>query len=306
MGRQNENTIVAPPSSVVQVDSSSETSNSDNTVPTTCAGVLTLMDKITDTLKTNPAGVTPLITALSAIEKPLATPCSAEDIKTLTTKINTAKSTADTAVREQTKLKAAATEKYNIANDKVISLNEQIAAQGGSTIAAGSAAPTVAAGADSSATTAAGADSGATTAAGADSDATTAAGSAAAGGKVCDFPKDVTGQLYTIPDIKTNEAGTLKFVFEKPKAGSISMKIVDQPGIIWLCSDSSSSSSSSSSSGSATGEHQCVSLNSVPAGTYIVEVSSGVATAKDFTPWTTPPLLTTFYVGEIDYCTTTA
>merc|ERR1712032_1110986 len=104
--------------------------------------------------------------------------------------------------------------------------------------------------------------------------------------------------------------GTLKFVFEKPKAGSISMKIVDQPGIIWLCldssSDSSSSSSSSSSSGSATGEHQCVSLNSVPAGTYIVEVSSGVATAKDFTPWTTPPLLTTFYVGEIDYCTTMA
>merc|ERR1712032_1692031 len=104
--------------------------------------------------------------------------------------------------------------------------------------------------------------------------------------------------------------GTLKFVFEKPKAGSISMKIVDQPGIIWLCldssSDSSSSSSSSSSSGSATGEHQCVSLNSVPAGTYIVEVSSGVATAKDFTPWTTPPLLTTFYVGEIDYCTTAA
>merc|ERR1712032_915856 len=298
------------------------TSSSANTVPTTCAGVLTLMDKITDTLKTNPAGVTPLITALSAIEKPLATPCSADEIKTLTTKINTAKSTADTAVREQTKLKAAATEKYNTANDKVISLNEQIAAQGGSTIAAGSAAPTVAAGADSSATTAAGADSdattaagadsgamtaagadsGATTAAGADSGATTAAGSAAAGGKVCDFPKDVTGQLYTIPDIKTNEAGTLKFVFEKPKAGSISMKIVDQPGIIWLCLDSSSGSSS----GSATGEHQCVSLNSVPAGTYIVEVSSGVATAKDFTPWTTPPLLTSFYVGEIDYCTTTA
>merc|ERR1712032_1377303 len=125
------------------------------------------------------------------------------------------------------------------------------------------------------ATTAAGADSGATTAAGADSDATTAAGSAAAGGKVCDFPKDVTGQLYTIPDIKTNEAGTLKFVFEKPKAGSISMKIMDQPTIVWSCSDSSSSSSSSSSS--ATEKHECVSLNSVPAGTYTVEVSSGDA-----------------------------
>ena len=140
--------------------------------------------------------------------------------------------------------------------------------------------------------------------------ATTGAGSGAAGGKACDFPKDVTGQLYTIPDIKTNEAGTLKFVFEKPKAGSISMKIVDQPTIIWSCSDSSSSSSSSSSSGSSSGsateKHEYVSLNSVPAGTYIVEVSSGEATAKDFTPWTTPPLLTTFYIGDTDHCTPAA
>ena len=86
------------------------------------------------------------------------------------------------------------------------------------------------------------------------------------------------------------------------------MKIVDQPGIIWSCSDSSSSSSSSSgsSSGSATEKHEYVSLNSVPAGTYTVEMSSGDAAAKDYTPWTTPPLLTTFYVGEIDYCTPAA
>merc|ERR1712055_1202877 len=175
-------------------------------------------------------------------------------------------------------------------------------ADSGATTAAGAdSGATTAAGVDSGATTAAGADSGATTAAGADSDATTAAGSAAAGGKVCDFPKDVTGQLYTIPDIKTNEAGTLKFVFEKPKAGSISMKIVDQPGILWLCSDSSSSS------GSATEKHECVSIiNPVPAGTYTLEVSSGDANADDYTPWTTPPLLTTFYVGDIDYCTTAA
>merc|ERR1712032_1160452 len=138
----------------------------------------TLMDDITDTLKTNPAGVTPLITALSAIEKPLTTPCTDEEVETLTTKRNTAKSTADTAVEEQTKLKAAATEKYNTANDKLIALNKQIAAQGGSTIPAGTAAPTVAtmSGADSGPTTAAGADSGPTTAAGADSGPTTAAG----------------------------------------------------------------------------------------------------------------------------------
>merc|ERR1712172_427907 len=103
------------------------------------------MDDITETLTNNPAGVTPLMTALSAIKTPLAEPCSADDITQLTTKKNTAKTTADSAVKEQEKLKAAATEKYKTANDKLISLNEQIAAQGGSAVLAGNAAPTVAA-----------------------------------------------------------------------------------------------------------------------------------------------------------------
>merc|ERR1719391_1739168 len=49
-------------------------------VPTTCASVLILMDDITTTLSSNPAGVTPLITALLAITTPLAEPCSADDI----------------------------------------------------------------------------------------------------------------------------------------------------------------------------------------------------------------------------------
>ena len=144
--RQNENIIVTAAGVALQVDSSSDTvtSSSAYPVPTTCASLLKLMDEITDTLTNDPAGVTPLMTALEAIETPLATPCSADDITKLTTKKNTAKSTADTAVEEQTKLKAAATEKYNTANDKLISLNKQIAAQGGKTIAAGTAAPTVA------------------------------------------------------------------------------------------------------------------------------------------------------------------
>merc|ERR1712212_1368956 len=193
------------------------------------------MDEITDTLTNDPAGVTPLMTALEAIETPLATPCSADDITKLTTKKNTAKSTADTAVEEQTKLKAAATEKYNTANDKLISLNKQIDAQGGKTIAAGTAAPTVATISSGSGTPDASATvSGATTATPTRAPASSStAGTAGAGGKVCDFPKDVTGQVYSIPNIKTNEAGTLKFVFEKPEAGSISMKIVAQPLISW-------------------------------------------------------------------------
>merc|ERR1712181_182094 len=111
-------------------------------------------------------------------------------------------------------------------------------AQGGSAIVAGTEAPGAvtgapeatgavtgapeATGAVTGAPEATGAFTGAPEATGAVTGETTAAGSAEAGGKVCNFPKDVTGQLYTIPDIKTNEAGTLKFVFEKPKAGSIS------------------------------------------------------------------------------------
>jgi len=60
----------------------------------------------------------------------------------LDTKKDAAKSTAEDAVATQTNLKAAATEEYNTANEEIISLNAQIADGGGSTIAAGTAAPT--------------------------------------------------------------------------------------------------------------------------------------------------------------------
>jgi hypothetical protein len=96
-------------------------------VPTTCTSVLTLMDDITNTLTNNPASVTPLITALLAIATPLATPCTTDDISSLNSKKDAAKSTADEAVAKQTNLKAAATEKYNTANEEVKSLNAQIA-----------------------------------------------------------------------------------------------------------------------------------------------------------------------------------
>merc|ERR1712192_377791 len=113
---ENNNNIVAPAGADVQIDqqssSSSVTASSARDVPTTCTSLLKLMDDITETLTNNPAGVTPLMTALSAIKTPLAEPCSADDITQLTTKKNTAKTTADSAVKEQEKLKAAATEKY--------------------------------------------------------------------------------------------------------------------------------------------------------------------------------------------------
>merc|ERR1712032_1302974 len=81
---------------------------------------------------------------MGAITTPLAAPCSDDDFNSLNSKKDAAKSTADDAVAKQTNLKAAATDDYNAANEEIISLNAQIAEAGGSTIAAGTAAPTVA------------------------------------------------------------------------------------------------------------------------------------------------------------------
>merc|ERR1711971_1154236 len=84
---ENNNNIVAPAGADVQIDqqssSSSVTASSARDVPTTCTSLLKLMDDITETLTNNPAGVTPLMTALSAIKTPLAEPCSADDITQL-------------------------------------------------------------------------------------------------------------------------------------------------------------------------------------------------------------------------------
>merc|ERR1711936_203643 len=113
-------------------------------VPTTCTEVFTLMDDIATTLANNPAGVTPLITALTAIDTPLDTPCSSDDVASLGEKASAAKDTANAAVAEQTNLKAAAAEAYNAANEELMAINEAIFNGGGTTIPAGTAAPTFA------------------------------------------------------------------------------------------------------------------------------------------------------------------
>merc|ERR1711936_348086 len=113
-------------------------------VPTTCSEVFTLMDDIATTLADNPAGVTPLITALTAIRTPLDTPCTLDDVTSLGDKASAAKETANAAVAEQTNLKAAAAEAYNAANEELMAINEAIFNGGGTTIPAGTAAPTFA------------------------------------------------------------------------------------------------------------------------------------------------------------------
>ena len=112
----------------IQINPSSQTvtSSSPYPVPTTCATLKALMDDITGTLKDSPADVRPMIDALKAIKKPLAEPCSQDDISQLETKKNTAKESATAAVEKQTKIKEAANEKLKAANEKLQSLNEQI------------------------------------------------------------------------------------------------------------------------------------------------------------------------------------
>ena len=146
--RQNTNTIDAPPGTNIEVQSTSQTSNDNNAppgsnvqpesssgtltsssnypVPTTCANLKALMDDITGALKGNPADVRPMIDALKAIKKPLAEPCSQDDISQLETKRTTAKAAALDAIIKQDEIQKAAFKKLKAANEKLDSLNEQL------------------------------------------------------------------------------------------------------------------------------------------------------------------------------------
>ena len=146
--RQNTNTIDAPPGTDVSIQSTSQTSNDNNAppgsnvqpesssgpvtssstypAPTTCANLKALMDDITGALKGNPADVRPMIDALKAIKKPLAEPCSQDDISQLETKRTTAKAAALDAIIKQDEIQKAAFKKLKAANEKLDSLNEQL------------------------------------------------------------------------------------------------------------------------------------------------------------------------------------
>ena len=91
------------------------------------------MDDIIHTLRSNPTGVTPLIKALKTAKS--KAPLDGLCLKKLRAKKATAKSAAKAAAAKAAAAKAAATDKYNKAVEKLKSLNKQIAAQGGSTVA---------------------------------------------------------------------------------------------------------------------------------------------------------------------------
>merc|ERR1719300_1523943 len=231
------------------------------------------------------------------IVTPLAEPCSADDISQLETKRDTAKSTATAAVTRQTNLKAAATEKYNAANEKLQSLNQQLAAQGGSTIAAGTAAPTVA-----TMPTVPGIDG----------------GSEATRGKCFKLDEDQYLDYYTkisgknhLWNLKTNEPGIWRIVFDQNAAISMSIDVranAEDPDISFTCASSSSNQVSIVIDGVPIQTDQsstmvCKSNSPVPAGEYHLTVSNVDASTPGYTPWDTTPLITTFTVGDKDICT---
>ena len=108
----------------------------------------------------------------------------------------------------------------------------------------------------------------------------------------CSFSENMAAdkQSYTINNIKTDEAGIWKFVFDKPDL-MINFEIVDGTSVpvsqSFFCETMPSES-----------ETWCISDNSIPAGTYTIEVRS-----PSDDKWTdgTPKLLT-YYVDNKDNC----
>merc|ERR1712181_172558 len=107
------------------------------------------------------------------------------------------------------------------------------------------------------------------------------------GNAKCTFTENVeaNGQSYTVEDIKTDEAGIWKFVFDKNDMMAI--EIVGGPASQnWLCVGNG-------------GENECTLDKVTPAGTYTVKFSS----VDGMTPWgTSVPLIKTFKVGDKDQC----
>ena len=96
---------------------------------------------------------------------------------------------------------------------------------------------------------------------------------------------NTNGQSYTIENIKTNEAGSWKFVFDIYEDTQIKINVFDS----WSCNNLVES------------ETKCTSgQTEYTAGPYTVEFSSDA----DF-PWRVPkgrPTIKTFKVGDKDYC----
>ena len=111
----------------------------------------------------------------------------------------------------------------------------------------------------------------------------------------CDFSdvNDVDDQLYTISDIQTIEDGILKFEFDQN--AMITIRLMEEPGITFDCTNG-----------------YCTSNVAVGAGNWTVEVKngfygdnetfSGGIYPPDILRWDTLPLIKTYFVDDKNYC----
>merc|ERR1711971_1341131 len=107
------------------------------------------------------------------------------------------------------------------------------------------------------------------------------------GNAKCEFTENIeaNGQSYTVENIKTDEAGIWKFVFDQDKMMAIDI-VGANSNSNWLCVGNG-------------GENECTMDKVTPAGTYTVKFSS----VDGMTPWgASVPLIKTFKVGDKDQC----
>merc|ERR1719180_777019 len=107
------------------------------------------------------------------------------------------------------------------------------------------------------------------------------------GNAKCTFTENIeaNGQSYTVENIKTDEAGIWKFVFDQDKMMAIDI-VGANSNSNWLCVGNG-------------GKNECTMDKVTPAGTYTVKFSS----VDGMEPWgASVPLINTFKVGDKDQC----
>ena len=114
------------------------------------------------------------------------------------------------------------------------------------------------------------------------------------GSAKCSFTEnmDANNQRYTIDNIKTDEEGVWKFVFDK--------NAMMEFNIVGANAPASQSFKCESKDGETT--TKCTSKAPIPAGTYTIEVKSPTQTGPVDFSWESTPMLTTYFVGDKDYC----
>ena len=124
---------------------------------------------------------------------------------------------------------------------------------------------------------------------------TSAAGMGGHGSAKCSFKEnmDANNQRYTIDNIKTDEEGVWKFVFDKDAMIEFNIVGANAPASqSFTCTQKQTTTECTSGASNPP----------IPAGTYTIEVKSPTQTGPVDFSWESTPMLTTYFVGDKDYC----